>query len=305
MISQPVDILLATYNGGAHLTQLMESLYTQSFTNFRVLVRDDCSTDGTVEVLSRYPCVLMPSAERVGPSQSFAALLAASDARYIMFCDQDDVWHPTKIETTLQAVRVGERRYGIETPILAHTDLRLIDALGEEISASFWKFSYLTPLKANTLNRFVVQNNVTGCATMINRALAAVASPIPAQAIMHDWWLALVASAFGIVVPISRVTIDYRQHGRNAIGAVPFNAVRHLQKTLSQPSKAVPGRREQISAFYDRYGSALRSRDAEILTAYLRLPIMAYLENRYIVAKYGLHPNGRVRMAASLLKRTH
>jgi len=76
------------------------------------------------------------------------------------------------------------------------------------------------PIKhANELNRLIVQNSVTGCALMVNRALLDRANPIPLEAVMHDWWLALVACAFGHIAIVSEPTMLYRQHDKNQLGA--------------------------------------------------------------------------------------
>ena len=103
-------------------------------------------------------------------------------------------------------------------PVLAHTDLVVVDENLHTIAPSFWSYSNLNPYCGSRLNRLLIQNVVTGSATMINRALARLASPIPQGAVLHDWWLALVASALGRIEAIPEKTVLYRQHGRNCAG---------------------------------------------------------------------------------------
>ena len=152
--------------------------------------------------------------------RTFGELLEDSDADYMALCDQDDVWLPGRIAKPLERVRAVEREQGAATPILAHTDLAVVDENLDTIAPSFWAYRHLDPYRGSELNRLLVQNVVTGCTTIINRALARLACPIPESIPMHDWWLALVASAFGRIETVPEATVLYRQHGNNSVGAI-------------------------------------------------------------------------------------
>ncbi len=78
-------------------------------------------------------------------------------------------------------------------------------------------------IKKNKLNNLLIQNTITGCTIMMNRKLAELCLPIPTEAIMHDWWLGLVATEFGKIAYLDEATIKYRQHGENSVGAKKFN----------------------------------------------------------------------------------
>jgi hypothetical protein len=64
-----------------------------------------------------------------------------------------------------------------------------------------------------------VQNLVTGCTVLANRSLILKGTPIPKGATMHDTWLGLIAVVFGVLHPLHEITVQYRQHGANAVGA--------------------------------------------------------------------------------------
>jgi glycosyltransferase involved in cell wall biosynthesis len=222
----PVEIVLSTYNGGEFLEAQLESIFRQGYRELRVLVRDDGSSDGTASILQRYAAVersrfhiVSDDAGNLGPCGSFSRLLGHCRADYVLLCDQDDVWLPERIEKLLSAMRRAEDECGHPTPILVHSDLTVVDRRLATIHPSFWAYRGLDPLRGATLRRLLVQNVVTGCATLVNRALLDVAIPIPPQAVIHDWWLALVAAAVGRLEVLREPTILYRQHGRNAIGA--------------------------------------------------------------------------------------
>jgi hypothetical protein len=89
----------------------------------------------------------------------------------------------------------------------------------------------------------LTQNFVTGCATVINRSLLELATPLPADVIMHDWWLALCAAACGRIEYLPHALVRYRQHGANQIGAEGFS-------TMVNPLSEASGRRLSRSEYY-------------------------------------------------------
>ncbi len=168
--------------------------------------------------------MIIPSeGQNLGACGNFSRLLEQADAPYVMFCDQDDVWLPDKIEITLAAMRELERQHGAETPLLVHTDLMVVDERLNRLGKSLWLFQCTEPQRLTKLNRLLMQNFATGCTVMINRALRDLAVPVPAEALMYDWWLALVATAFGRVAAVEDPTVLYRQHGRNDTGATRWS----------------------------------------------------------------------------------
>ena len=139
-----------------------------------------------------------------------------------MLSDQDDIWLPDKVATSLNAIRKIEVDFGSSTPILIHLDLAVLnDEITEIIHPSFMKYSGLNP-RRNSFGNLLVQNIVTGWTTIFKRALAEICNPIPNNAIMHDWWLALVASSMGVIGLVLESTVLYRQHGFNTLGQKNF-----------------------------------------------------------------------------------
>src|SRR5690606_34530724 len=100
---------------------------------------------------------------------------------------------------------------------------RVVDAQRNVIAESFFQFQDIRPQK-NGFARMLVSNTVTGCTSLFNEKLARTATPVPNDAVMHDWWLALVASALGAIHTIEEPLLDYRQHGGNTLGAREYRA---------------------------------------------------------------------------------
>lgn len=233
-----IDILLSTYNGGLYIKELLQSLFAQTYKEWRLIVRDDGSTDNTLDIVENYASrhkdriiLLKDGKGRLGPCQSFAALLEYSPAPYMMFCDQDDVWLPNKIELTLNAMRKLEAKHK-GTPILVHTDLKVVDERLNPLAESFWKYQHINPALTR-LNNLLLINVGTGCAMMLNMPLKKAALPIPSEAILHDWWLMLVASSLGRIEHISTPTTLYRQHGKNDIGTASYPLGYFIQRISS------------------------------------------------------------------------
>ena len=128
-----VAVLMAVYNGARFLDQQVESIIQQSHSALHIHVRDDGSTDGTVQMLldiqRRFPgkVTIIEDGDRnlgiVGNFQRLMEHVRASGADYFMFADQDDFWFPDKVAVTLAKMQQTEQQSGAITPTLIHTDL--------------------------------------------------------------------------------------------------------------------------------------------------------------------------------------
>jgi rhamnosyltransferase len=223
----PFAVVLAAYNGAAHIEDQVESIRAQTAARWRLYVRDDGSCDGTQALLAacaaRDPRIeFLPSdGLNLGPPASFGLLLQRAldcGERYVFLSDQDDVWLPDKCARMLAALRAIEVADGAEKPLLLHSDLRVVD---EDLTVIHESFTTLLRIDAGEEMRGLRElfgNSVTGCATLVNAALLRCALPMP-QVAMHDWWLGLCAAAFGRIEFLPEPSVLYRQHGRNVVGA--------------------------------------------------------------------------------------
>jgi glycosyltransferase involved in cell wall biosynthesis len=214
-------ILLATHNGAPFLENLLESVLSQTRQAI-IFVRDDGSGDNTPEILlsrANQLVLLNDSLGNVGIVENFNILAKATDASYLAFADQDDIWESEKLALQMDLMLRMEKQYGQDMPVLIHSDLAVCDSLLHVVDPSLWRFQRLNPC-VQSFSRLLVQNNITGCTMLINKSLKDLAFPVPQAAVMHDWWLALVASAAGKIGFVSRPLVRYRQHDTNQLGAV-------------------------------------------------------------------------------------
>ena len=220
-----INVLLATYNSSEYLREQLDSLFAQTIQDWRLYVRDDCSTDNTLAIIKEYQekypqriVIIDNHNVSLRAYMNFVALLQAADADYYMFCDHDDVWLPQKIEVSLTRMHEIEERTP-DLPIIVHTDMKVVDQNLNVISDSFWNFSNLLPDSTGFLE-MVHCNSANGCAMMFNHKAKMVALPNVNNATMHDILLnQSVSSNNGIISPIKIPMVLYRQHISNVVGA--------------------------------------------------------------------------------------
>ena len=214
-----------------------------------------------------------------------------------MLADDDDVWRPDKIAVTLAEMRRLEAVVGEETPVLVHTDLAVVDRQLRTVSASLARSQRLAAHETR-LARLLVQNSVTGCTVMVNRALAnLVGEPFDGIA-MHDWWLALIASAFGHLAFVDVPTVQYRQHGHNTVGAVDARDMDYvLARAVDRDGTRTRMRMatQQAGAFLDHFGDRLTPVQRRATTALAHLDESGKLGRLLDLNRHGLWKNTLLR----------
>lgn len=297
-----IVVLLPVYNGARYLSEQIDSILTQTWTGdhgddvaVSIVCRDDASSDDSPALLRdyalRYPgliSVLDDQLGNLGAAGNFAALMrhAASLATvlrvsrvYVALADQDDIWHANKLQRSFAAMLTVEAG-DLQTPALVHSNLRVVDAGGNVVATSFMAYQGLRPARAS-LPAQLLSNTLTGCTAMMNLALIEKALPIPAAAVMHDWWLSLIASAFGKRVYLDAPLVDYRQHDSNTIGARLYTRpalsrdfVRELLKTHQAPDRqqAFAQIAGQAEAFLRRHGDDVSGLQRFVCRRIIALP---------------------------------
>lgn len=289
-MNKDIEILVATYNGAAYLEILLDSLLTQTY-SARLLIRDDGSSDQTLTILEKwtqkYPdkISLIPQAgKNLGVIGNYSELLKHSKADYILFSDQDDKWLPNKVELSVNLLKIMEEKHGKNCPLLVHTDLKVVDANLNEISPSFWEYVNLNP-RYTGLNRLLVQNCVTGCTMAMNRALINKSYPIPQNVLMHDWWIALVASCFGHIQHIEQPTLLYRQHAANTLGAKRYDWIKTIKNFLSKRPRSYRTL-EQALCLLEKYDNQLDKDVKATIQSFCSLKNRSFILQRKEIIKH-------------------
>lgn len=208
-----VQILMSTYNGEKYLKEQIESILNQENVEISLLIRDDGSTDETLNILEHLAKenknIHYYASQNIGVARSFMDLVYKSnEADYYAFADQDDVWKPKKLILAIEKLESN-----IETPSLYISALEVVD---EELNTIEIK-------KVSGNHCFegeMAKNFATGCTMVFNKKLCDIIKMYnPEYLIMHDSWITRVCYAIGGNVVIDRNTyIKYRQHGNNVVG---------------------------------------------------------------------------------------
>jgi glycosyltransferase involved in cell wall biosynthesis len=205
--SQPmVSIALATFNGEGFVAEQLESLVNQTYPNLEIIVSDDGSEDDTLSILEsyaiRYPfiTIVLNDGEH-GVEKNFENSLKYCNGELIALCDQDDIWHPSKIEILVNTIG--------DASLIYHNSL-LIDQEG----CSLRKTAIDKQYSGNNPKVFLLKNIVSGHACLFKKKLLEAALPFP-EGLSHDWWLAAVAADECGIKYQPDVLVQYRQHSNN------------------------------------------------------------------------------------------
>ena len=282
-----VNIVLSTYNGARFLAEQLESIQKQTFTDWQLLIRDDGSTDITPQIIAefvkadpRIHFINEHDRQNFGVIKNFFTLVKYEKADYYFFSDQDDVWLPDKMATMLDEVIHHDK----SQPLMIYMDLSVVD---QDLNVTHPSMICSQSHHANTtLLAELTENTVTGGVAMINHALAEKWEDTD-DVIMHDWYLALLATATGKLVYIDKPGELYRQHDNNVLGARTFR--KRLAKWLN-PLQAL-----------EKYWWLITTsqRQAELL---LGQPYLSTIQRELIGAYVGLINHGMMQRI-NLLKK--
>jgi hypothetical protein len=225
-----VAICMATYNPPADLLRRqLDSIRSQRHTNWVCIVSDDCSQP---DALARLEAAigddprfeLTRSEQRLGFYRNFerALSLAPAGAAYVAMSDQDDTWHPDKLETLLAAI--GDAQ-------LVYSDARIVSRAGEELAGTYWG---RRRNNHTSLTALLVANAITGAASLMRRELLDTALPFPPAQFghYHDHWVGLTALCLGDIAYVDRPLYDYVQHGSASLGHAAATTMPSLRSRI-------------------------------------------------------------------------
>ena len=267
-----IQVLMGTCNGEAYLKEQIDSILGQSIQQqhkISLLVRDDGSSDGTLNILAGYRDRLeWEAGENIGIVANYFELLkrTSDKAEFVAFSDQDDIWLPPKLERAVKCLRV------LDPAVPSLYCSRTMLMKGNHEAAGLWpSWDKPRPSWKNAL----VQNIAVGCTIVINkpaRNLLIERLPDPTGVIMHDWWIYLTISAFGKVVFDPEAYILYRQHGNNAVGATDTIRGQWKRRLARFRSWDYGKIHRQAKLFHDLFKDQLETEQREVITRFLDFP---------------------------------
>jgi glycosyltransferase involved in cell wall biosynthesis len=251
-----VAICMATYNPPPELLRRqLDSVRAQSHDNWMCVISDDHSSEEGFEMLRAEVAgderfLVDRNDRRLGFYGNFerALSMAPPSADYVTLCDQDDRWHPEKLERLLERIADGAQ--------LVYSDARVVDPQGNLIHDSYWSE------RRNNYTNFaslLLANSVTGAASLFRRELLDDVLPFPPKLDLafHDHWLATIALALGRIDYLDERLYDYVQHegaviGHSTANRIPKPVRQHLVERLRNP-----GEGSRIAYYYKWYQQLL------------------------------------------------
>jgi glycosyltransferase involved in cell wall biosynthesis len=279
-----IAVLMATYNGALYISEQIDSILNQTLPPTIIIVSDDGSNDGTLTILEKYVAegkiTFIKNDIRRGVVGNFIhCITQLPEGFYFALSDQDDIWHPNKLEECFSALQKIEQQ---DQPCMVYSDLCLMDAQKNIINRSFRNELGHHKYK-HSLETLLFGNFVLGCTTLCNYALKDYVINMPIHpSFNHDAWMALASYTFGQSYSIDKALVDYRQHSNNVTirthtkKTVISRYVNHV-KQLFTKNDFLEDRFTIVDLFYGQYKNSMAPQKRILFESFSGLQNKSYL----------------------------
>lgn len=247
-----ISVVIACYNGERFLSQQLESVIAQTYSNLEIIISDDNSTDATWEIIEQFAkkdsrIKAYRNKINLGYIKNFERSITTCTGEYVAFCDQDDIWHKEKLFIQMKA---------IQNHSLCYCDSEFIDEQNHNFNK---KLSDIKNLRSyTTCLPFVLGNCISGHATLIKTKRLLQSLPFPAF-IPYDWYLAFFCSCTGNIKYIDQPLVQYRQHQNNSIGGLKIKNRMSKRKSKKRESLSARDRMRLFSEIADKFSTPGRN----------------------------------------------
>lgn len=288
-----VSILLATYNGEKYIANQLLSLQQQTYKDWQLYVRDDGSTDTTVDIVRQFASadsrvqIVEDNKGNLGAAKSFMALCEYALTDYTVFCDQDDIWFERKLENL---VRVAQEKLTSDEPGMVYCN-----AFGYADVAGVVTIDKISTIHAKDLNEYVFLNaGYQGCSSLFNHKLTELMASYRGDNIyMHDDILSLLAFTFGRVHYLDQSLMLYRQHEKNVTGNIETSIAKRLKRAFGGSKYVISSKHfEEKKAFFEAYQSSMSPSKKSTFEAYLEIPNQGRITRLLSVIRNGFSEGG-------------
>lgn len=295
-----IHVLLAAYEGEKFLPEQIESILKQikpNTLNVKITIGTDPSNDRTRDIAENYArshqaidhiANKYPSGSALANFGKLMELASKSDSEYFALADQDDYWHEDKLIKSFRRITEIEKSSEKGIPILIFTDSQIVNEDLSLVSESFWMHERLDPRVCNNYKKLTFQNVGQGCTFLFNRELLELALPLPKEARMHDHWLMLVASVFGITSYIEEPTLSYRQHSSNVVGSEGHSWFKSINRVIHKAhtiKSAIYASEAQANAFFERFNDKMNPEQRHFFQVASKLSSLSGVQKRAFLLK--------------------
>lgn len=265
MNSEKVAILLSTFNGEKYLREQIASLLNQTHDNFIIYIRDDGSTDSTIEILESYSSqtekvvVLKDSLGNIGVAKSYRLLMEFTSSDYYLFADQDDFWEQNKIEKLLE---IAQKSTAKDEPYLLFSNMTVF----HENSSKDYDFFKKFKIDDLTIKNGLFQGTISGCLMIFNDKAKQISLDLnPKSNMLHDWDILMSCYLLGEIELTDEHLIKHRLHDSNVIGENLKKPVLTLLKDLVKFTfRSSAYRKVELKDYFDYIGSCVNNIDNQV-----------------------------------------
>lgn len=213
-----ISIAMATYNGAKYIPEQLDSILGQTFQNFELIICDDCSSDGSTEILDRYSSndsriKVFKNKKNIGFKKNFEKAISLCSGEYIALSDQDDIWMPDHLDFLYHLI--GDK-------MIACGNAEMIDANGESLGLTLQELESFNNVPKDNMQLassiVFFRNPFQGASMMIRKCFLDYALPIPDSIKYHDSWFSNLGCFCGGIIYTEKILNRYRMHGKNVTG---------------------------------------------------------------------------------------
>ncbi|NLD09189.1 MAG: glycosyltransferase family 2 protein [Xanthomonadaceae bacterium] len=269
MKEEKIDILLACYNGENYIRNQILSLQQQTHTNWHLYIRDDGSTDHTLEIVRAFIekdsriTLIKDHKKNLGPALNFKELFEYSTANYAICCDQDDIWFEKKLALLL---KVAKDKFSDEYPCMVYSD-----GYGYDSEEGIISHQNISNLDARSLEQFMFFNGgYQGCSVLFNKSLTKMFQQYTPPFYMHDDIISLLAFTFGKVYRLPKKLMLYRQHDNNVTGNMTRDSLIKRAFTSKNSVISIKHLKEKM-AFFSHYKEYMSEKHKILFKSYFQI----------------------------------
>jgi len=244
-LTPSVAIAMATYNGQTYLKEQLESLCSQTFQDFKLVIVDDASSDDSMTIIKTFTELLNielhQNSHNPGYIKDFEKAISLSDAPYIAPCDQDDIWLPNKLQTLLE---------NIGNATLIYSDSKLIDAHGNSLERTLSQKLKNNFISTTSPLPFIYDNCVSAHAILFKNELKKSIFPFPKH-LYFDAWIAANAAMHHGIIYVNTALICYRQHESNTLSQQKKASLSLSKKIHQKSAKKIQDHRTRTEIIDD------------------------------------------------------
>ena len=199
------SICLACYNGEIYIKDQLLSILAQMSAEDELVISDNGSKDKTIEIIESLQDVRIKvlNCLTVGVAKNFENCLLNAAGKYIVLCDQDDIW----LEGRLDAARTALNSCDLSVVGMLVVNENL-EPINVDLNLRYPSTSFIKTLYSN---------GFSGCCLAFQRDILNIILPFPNELLIHDWWIAL-----NVILHNKKITFNenkfilYRRHSSNA-----------------------------------------------------------------------------------------